>query len=70
MERLFEVTGNVERFDGRCWEDVDFVIPIEVSLIADHCGWKYALVQGDVPIRWLIQDPTVKVHSVEGAVLV
>jgi hypothetical protein len=66
---LIEVVGPVQRFNGLVWEDIEYTVPIEVSIIGELLGWTFASVTGDVPVRWLAADPAVRVLSTEAVAL-
>lgn len=69
MSKLVQITGEVQRFDGQCWSEVNFTVPIEVSIIGTINGWTYANVEGDVPIRWLEIEPSVSIRTAEPVLL-
>lgn len=68
-QKVIEVKGNVERFNGLIWEDVVYEVPIEITPIGELHTCTYALVTGDVPIRWISEDPSVRVMEEIGAAL-
>ncbi|KKN55912.1 hypothetical protein LCGC14_0577550 [marine sediment metagenome] len=67
--QLVEVMGPVQRFNGHVWEDIEYTVPIEVAVIGDLLGWTFASVTGDVPVRWLATDPSVRILSTEAVAL-
>ena len=67
--QLIEVVGTVQRFNGLVWEDIEYTVPMEVSIIGELLGWTFASVTGDVPVRWLAEDPAVRVLSTEAVAL-
>ena len=69
MIQLIEVLGPVQKFDGLIWQDIEYTVPIEVSIIGELLGWTFASVTGDVPVRWLASDPAVRILSTEAVVL-
>lgn len=52
------VEGNFERFgDSGYWEMTESREPLEVLIIGDQSGYRYAtLVGSDVPVRWAIGE--------------
>ena len=68
-QKTIEVQGNMERFNGLYWENVVYEIPIEITPIGELHTCTYALVSGDVPIRWISQDPSVRIMVEEASAL-
>jgi hypothetical protein len=66
---VIEIIGPIEAFDGYMWVDRILDVPIEVSIIGEHQSWTHALVVGDVPIRWLTDNPAMKVLTTEASAL-